>query len=165
MAGRGRPTKFVDPIRKAILKLAEQGYTDEQISQQTGISLGTLKTWKAKYPDFLAALNERKNIADEMVVQSLFKRATGYSHPAVKILLNGKTGQVVEHPYIEHYPPDTVAAIFWLKNRRPDLWRDVQQKDVNVNVNKELPTIEEARQILEADYATLPAPEVDVDDL
>jgi hypothetical protein len=33
-------------------------------------------------------------------------------------------GQSWEHAYTERYPPDTTAAIFWLKNRRPDLWRD-----------------------------------------
>jgi hypothetical protein len=29
-------------------------------------------------------------------------------------------------PYRQHVPPDVVACIFWLKNRRPDLWRDRQ---------------------------------------
>ena len=28
--------------------------------------------------------------------------------------------------YIEQVPPDTTAAIFWLKNRDPQHWRDVQ---------------------------------------
>jgi hypothetical protein len=28
--------------------------------------------------------------------------------------------------YIEHVPPDTTAAIFWLKNRDPQHWRDSQ---------------------------------------
>ena len=30
-------------------------------------------------------------------------------------------------PYVEHVPPSDVACIFWLKNRRPDLWRDTHQ--------------------------------------
>ena len=30
-------------------------------------------------------------------------------------------------PYVEHVPPSDVAMIFWLKNRDPEHWRDVQQ--------------------------------------
>jgi hypothetical protein len=30
-------------------------------------------------------------------------------------------------PYTEHVPPDTTAAIFWLKNRNPSAWRDAWQ--------------------------------------
>jgi hypothetical protein len=40
-----------------------------------------------------------------------------------------RDGKIVEHKYIEHYPPDTTAMIFFLKNRRPDRWRDVQRID------------------------------------
>ena len=35
-------------------------------------------------------------------------------------------GQVTLTPIIKHYPPDTTAAIFWLKNRKTDQWRDKQ---------------------------------------
>ena len=30
-------------------------------------------------------------------------------------------------PYTEHVPPDTTAMIFWLKNRRPEQWRDKRE--------------------------------------
>jgi hypothetical protein len=30
-------------------------------------------------------------------------------------------------PYVEHMPPDTTAAIFWMKNRDPAHWRDAWQ--------------------------------------
>ena len=40
--------------------------------------------------------------------------------------------------YIEHYPPDTTAAIFWLKNRQPEKWRDKKEVDANVNLGDEL---------------------------
>ena len=32
-------------------------------------------------------------------------------------------------PYREHVPPDTTAAIFWLKNRDPAHWRDAWQME------------------------------------
>ena len=45
-----------------------------------------------------------------------------------------RDGKTVEHKYIEHYPPDVTACLFWLKNRRPDRWRDVQNIDHAVGV-------------------------------
>ena len=32
-------------------------------------------------------------------------------------------------PYVEHMPPDVTACIFWMKNRMPERWRDVQNVD------------------------------------
>jgi hypothetical protein len=55
-------------------------------------------------------------------MNSLYHRAIGYSYDAVKIFMHD--GKPVEVPYREHVPPDVAACIFWLKNRRPHLWRD-----------------------------------------
>ena len=47
--------------------------------------------------------------------------------------------------YVEHYPPDTTALIYWLKNRRPDRWRDVQNIEAKMGhyVISERPMTEE----------------------
>jgi hypothetical protein len=58
------------------------------------------------------------------VKRSLYQKAVGYSHESVKIYADPKTGDVVQVPYIEHFPPDTTAGIFWLKNRKPKEWKD-----------------------------------------
>ena len=55
----------------------------------------------------------------------LYERANGYSYDAVKIFCS-RDGEIIEAPYAEHVPPDVNACIFWLKNRRPQDWRDVQ---------------------------------------
>ena len=70
--------------------------------------------------------------------------ANGYSHPAVKVFMK-LDGTTVEHKYIEHYPPDPTSMCFWLKNRRPDRWRDVQNIDHAVGVYRisEAPLTEE----------------------
>ena len=54
----------------------------------------------------------------------LYERANGYSYDAVKIFCS-RDGEIIEAPYVEHVPPDVTACIFWLKNRRPQDWRDV----------------------------------------
>ena len=69
----------------------------------------------------------------DVAENSLFKRINGYSHPEDKIFNNQGVELVV--PTIKHYPPDTTAAIFWLKNRQKDNWRDKQEVDTNVNMN------------------------------
>jgi hypothetical protein len=59
------------------------------------------------------------------VERSLYECANGYSDDAVKIFCD-KNGNVTKVPYQEHVPPDVTACIFWLKNRKPADWRDVQ---------------------------------------
>lgn len=119
---RGRPTKFNEALTVKILELAKQGKTDVEIAESVGICEKTLNNWKQFHPDFLQALKESKSAADMLVEASLFRKAVGYSHKAVKIMQY--EGVVLKEEYIEHYPPDTAAAQFWLKNRQPDQWRD-----------------------------------------
>jgi hypothetical protein len=61
-------------------------------------------------------------IADANVAEKLHARAMGYSHPAVKI--KKSAGRPLTVAYTEHYPPDTQACPFWLRNRRPRNWRE-----------------------------------------
>jgi hypothetical protein len=72
----------------------------------------------------MQALKSGKEIPDSKVEHSLFERATGYNHEAVKIFMPAKSKSPIYAPYTEHYAPDPTSMIFWLKNRRPDRWRD-----------------------------------------
>jgi hypothetical protein len=128
--GRGRPTTFNSRIATTIAILAEEGKTDEEIAKRIGVNVHTLKNWKGEYADLVTALKDARSVADGLVEATLFQRACGYSAPAVKVFYDSKLGQVIEHNYIEHYPPDTVAAIFWLKNRQPKKWRDAHRLEV-----------------------------------
>lgn len=130
---QGRPTKFNVSLQQKILELAKEGKTNEQIAEFIGISVQTLRNWRGKNQDFMLALKSAKGVADELVEASLFQRAIGYSHKAVKIMSH--EGDSWEHEYTERYPPDTTAAIFWLKNRKPDEWRDKTEIDVTKTEN------------------------------
>ena len=120
----GRPSKFDERYIDEAEKLAMLGLTDKQLAAFWEISTGTLHAWGKAHPAFLSAIKAGKAVADGAVAQSLFKRATGYSHPAVKIFMPADADEPVYAPFTEHYPPDATSMIFWLKNRRPDLWRD-----------------------------------------
>ena len=125
----GRPTKFNPAISKKAAKLAILGLTDKQMAAALDISERTLNSWKKEFPEFLQSLKAGKEEADAQVAASLLQRALGYKHAAVKIFADAKTGAQKVVRYTEHYPPDTVACIFWLKNRQPQLWREKPQPD------------------------------------
>jgi len=126
---RGRPTKFNETIKEKILELAALGKTDIQIADIIGVSERTLNNWKGNKPKFLQSLKESKQVADELVEASLFARAVGYKEEYKKQIIS--QGEVVEFMEVNHMPPDTTAAIFWLKNRQPENWRDKTEVEVN----------------------------------
>lgn len=106
------------------------GCTDKELAEVFEVSESTLNLWKQKHPKFSEAIKKGKRIANAEVAASLFKRATGaFTLPAVKIFQH--EGQSYEHEYTERFPPDTTAAIFFLKNRDPEHWRDRQQHEVS----------------------------------
>ena len=120
----GRPSKFKPEFLEQATKLTELGATDVEIAAFFKISEKTLNTWKVTVPGFLQSLRLGKDSPDNRVEASLYRRAMGYSHDAVKIVII--EGKVVKVPYVEKFPPDPTSCIFWLKNRRASTWRDVQ---------------------------------------
>lgn len=124
----GRPSGFKVEFVEQAKKLAELGATDEEVAEFLKIDKATLYRWKHQFPKFCEALKVGKAVADERVERSLYQRAIGYRLDAVKIFAEPKTGAEKIVKYVENHAPDTVACIFWLKNRRPDLWRDTQDR-------------------------------------
>lgn len=120
----GRPSQKDTLDLKQLERLVSLGLTDEQIGFVFGVTDRTIRDWK-KNKGISSALKKGKEVADQMVERSLFERACGYSHPEDKIMQYEGTPVVV--PTIKHYAPDTLAAIFWLKNRKPKEWRDKQE--------------------------------------
>ena len=132
--GRGRPTLYRAEYAEQARKLCRLGATDKELADFFGVAESTLNKWKEDHPEFSESLKEGKGLADAEVADKLYKRATGYEHAAVKIVANANSGQEHIVHYTERYPPDTTAAIFWLKNRRPDLWRDKTEQQLTGHV-------------------------------
>lgn len=132
----GRPTKFTPQVAGALFELAKLGYTDKEMAAAIDVAESTLNEWKKERPDFFEQLKGAKAIADDQVERSLFERATGYNHAAVKI--QQYEGTPVITPFVEHCPPDVEAQRFWLKNRRPDKWRDKVEMDVTTDFAQKL---------------------------
>lgn len=129
----GRPSKFRVEYADQAFKLCLLGATDAELGRFFDVDERTINNWKDRHPEFLQSLKAGKEQADARVAETLYRRALGWEHEAVKIVADAKTGTEHIVPYTERYPPDTTAAIFWLKNRRPELWRDRQQLGVHHN--------------------------------
>ncbi len=120
----GRPSKFPSFNLQEVKKYVLAGLTDEQLSVVLHITKQSLNNYKKSYPEFFDSLKDWKVQADKRVERSLYERACGYSHPAVKFFQHGK--KIIKQEYIEHHPPDPTSMIFWLKNRQSLNWRDEQ---------------------------------------
>ncbi len=123
----GRPKKY----REEFIEQAERicsifGADDKKLSAFFKIAESTLNKWKTEYPEFIESIKRGKEKFDtENVEKSLLERALGYEHDEIKFFAH--EGEVTdERTVIKHYPPDTTAAIFWLKNRQPDRWKDIK---------------------------------------
>lgn len=103
-----------------------------------GINPATFYRWQNDHSEICEALKKGKAPVDIEVENALFKRATGYTvrvqKPVkVKTKRQLKDKGTIEEEHIElveeeiYIAPDTTAQIYWLKNRRPDKWRDKPQ--------------------------------------
>lgn len=122
-----RPEKWRDDFARMANSMARLGATDAEIAEALGVSARTLNYWKASKDGFAGALKAGKSEADARVERALYHRAVGYEQEAVKIFMPAGSEKPVYAPYIEKIQPDTTAAIFWLKNRRPEEWRDKRE--------------------------------------
>jgi hypothetical protein len=120
----GRPSGYTTQHAERAYTLAQGGATDLEIADALKIGNKTFYRWRNEHPEFRQATAMGKEAADERVERSLYQRALGYSHPAVKIFMPANAEAPVYAEYIEHYPPDTAAASLWLRNRKSQEWRD-----------------------------------------
>lgn len=105
---------------------ARDGLTEEQIAKNMGVALKTLYNWKEKFLPVLHALKRGKEVVDRQVENALLKRALGYEYNEVTQELVDDELQVTK-VVTKQVHPDVTAQIFWLKNRKPEVWRDRQQ--------------------------------------
>ena len=127
---KGKYQEWLTP--EGLLKIegwARDGLTDEQIAQNMGIAYSTLRSWRDKFSAISAVLKKGKEVVDRQVENALLKRALGYEYvettkEAVQDLSSGEVKMQVTKKVTKQVAPDTTAQIFWLKNRKPDKWRD-----------------------------------------
>jgi hypothetical protein len=100
--GQGRPSLYRPAFAAQAKTLCERGATNKELAQYFNVDIGTIRQWRMNYQDFFTAVRMGKAVADELVEQALFERATGWGD----------------------LPPDVGAIRTWLFNRRPNRWRE-----------------------------------------
>lgn len=134
---------------------ARDGLTDEQIAHNMGVSTKTLYNWKKKNLPILQALKRGKDVVDLEVENALLKRALGYDYQEQRIEVSEKDGKKVIQT-VKHVAPDTTAQIFWLKNRRPDKWRDKPGPDQGLGREQENNLLAQIRTLPEEELDGIP---------
>ena len=133
-----RPEKWSDDFLRVAEHACRLGATDQEIADMLGVCVRTIYNWRAEKPEFAQALKVGKDIADERVERSLYQKAIGYEQDEVKIFMPGGSEEPVYAPYRARIAPDTTAAIFWLKNRRREEWRDKTEQHTTIELSQEV---------------------------
>lgn len=132
--GPGAKGKYKKEFDKQAYKLCLLGADDKKLADFFEVTEKTVNNWKKSHPSFLQSLKDGKENADAAIASSLYHRALGYSHEEEKVFNN--QGEIVTHKTTKHYAPDPTSAIFWLKNRQPDKWRDKQHVEHSGEIGK-----------------------------
>lgn len=140
---KGKYQQWLTP--EGLLKIsgwAKDGLIDQQIADNMGINVKTLYEWKNNYSNISNALKESKDTADRQVENAMFKSAVGFEYDEETFetihlrstITDPDTGDEKEVIYESKevlvkrvkkvVAPNTTAGIFWLKNRKPEVWRD-----------------------------------------
>ena len=154
----GRPTDFKESYIQDAVAICEMGATIQELADAFGVNRSTVYRWANSNPVFCNAIKVGKAPADDRVERSLYNKAVGYTTTDTKrkySISKAKNGRdvrtlVSEEIHEKTMAPDTVAGIFWLKNRRTDTWQDRRTLDADVilNVGDGLPDRELKQRVL-----------------
>lgn len=125
----GRPSLYKDEFADQARKLCLLGSTDKDLADFFCVEEATINNWKLAHPEFFVSIKKGKAQADADVADRLYQRAMGYEHAEVDIRVVNQ--EIIQTPIRKIYAPDPTAAIFWLKNRQKDKWRDKQDHEIS----------------------------------
>ena len=145
MAGPGRPILYKPANGELARKFCLLGATNEDLAGLFDVAVRTVDNWIATIPEFAAAVQQGRDVADADVVQSLHSRATGYSYETEKIF--HYRGEVRKVLHTVRCPPDTTACMFWQRNRRPQHWLEKAELPREEEVDEEAEAFDFARRL------------------
>jgi hypothetical protein len=123
---RGHPDQYCADYARMAQVHCRLGATDVELADLFGVNTKTIHNWMSKHKEFAEAVRTGMlQVFSPRVVRSLAQRAIGYAIDTEEAKVM-RDGSVIRYGLRKHYPPDVTACIFWLKNRDPENWRDVQ---------------------------------------
>jgi hypothetical protein len=132
----GRKPKYQESFVQLAYWMAKAGLTDEEMAREFGVDRRSLTRWKKSHPEFGEALARGKETPDDKVEAAMYRRCIGYTvtETKEKETWRGPEREII----VKDIAPDVVACIFWLKNRRPERWRDVHKVESTSTVTIEI---------------------------
>ena len=148
----GRKSPFTEEMIYQAYQLSLLGAENKDLARFFRVCEATIWNWRQHSPEFDEAIKNGKDIADANVTESLYRRAMGYEVTEEHITKrNLPEGEIITNTRTvkKQIAPDVTAIIFWLKNRRKDLWADIQKFDLTLKAPLDLSQFsEEEKQIL-----------------
>ena len=154
MGAKPKYTEWLTP--DGLLRIegwARDGLSLAQIAHNVGVADSTFRRWKEENEALSAAIKRGNAPVDLEVENAMLKSALGHKETvrkAIKVKTEKQKvgeGKIVEEhiEYVDeevYIPPQVIAQIFWLKNRRPDKWKDKIEQTVVTEVEDLTPLAE-----------------------
>jgi hypothetical protein len=142
MSTFGRPTDYKPEYCDLAHNYCLLGATNPELASFFGVVRRTVDYWIANHPEFAEAVRTGRAFADAGIARRLYQRAWGFSHEVTrKTLYQGDERTVTS---TVSYPPDTLACMFWLRNRRRQDWRERAEPAFD-SVTADMAALEAAR--------------------
>lgn len=123
--GPGRPSEYDRRFAPIARQMCSMGATNANLADAFDVTTTTIENWLRQHTDFAEAVAFGKaEVFDPLIERSLAQLALGYSVDVEEVKID-KDGDEHRYTLRKHFAPNVTAAIFWLKNRQPDRWRDV----------------------------------------
>ncbi|MFA6113337.1 MAG: hypothetical protein WC729_05080 [Sphingomonas sp.] len=116
--------EFADQART----MCRLGATDEELAEHFGACVRTIYRWRNTHEAFAEAVVAGKKHADARVERALYSRAIGCTVERTKVFKSAGEDPVYA-TYQHHLPPDTTAALNWLRVRQPKKWRMAEKEE------------------------------------
>ncbi|MGM9647123.1 MAG: helix-turn-helix domain-containing protein [Eubacteriales bacterium] len=111
--------------------MAAAGMSMKALAKEIGITEPTLKKWRNENPEIEAAISRGTKPADDRMECELYRNATDrYAVEDTVEYDYNEQGELIRERVVrrqyKHVKADTTAQIFYLCNRRPEVWRDIR---------------------------------------
>ena len=127
------------PMKLELLKCWARDFPLVDVAKKMGVSIQTLRKWKKEYPEIKEAIEESKEILDYRIENALIRRALGFMTTETKTIMYPPDKHGNRRTRIEklkkEIPPDTVAIMAFLNNRKPDQWKRNRDNVLQTNDN------------------------------
>src|SRR3954469_1204926 len=124
--------KYDPEFAEQAYHLTKVGGIRTDLAEAFGVNDSQIDSWRQIHPEFADAVKRGHEARNDYVQRALFHRAKGYSVEQTKIFMD-KNGNVTKVPYVENYPPDTHACMFWLRNQDSANWKDAQKNEYTID--------------------------------